>query len=738
MTRAARKISDDEPEARGTAPAWRGLPLDWRGSTLTWRGLAAVFAVAFLVRVVVATELSKTALYQSPQLDALEFLRWAQDLAAGRFEFPPYPTHGPVYPAFLAVLLKLFDGSLAAVRWVQAALGAGSCVLVAVLAGRLGGRWSGVLGGLLLALYGPLVFVDTALWEEGVYFALLLAGLWLLTGPWRNGLAAAAAGLTLGLAVLVRPTALVLLPLWLLAVVLPPWSSSAEPWRRRILAPALVTLAVAVLVVPVVVHVSRANGTFLLVRGFGSINLYIGNDPAGGGAQNARLGGDWDRLESAPLREGLGMPDLEGYYTGLTLERIRHDPWGFVSVLLSKAVWLVQAEEVRDNHSYYFFQERSRLLAWLPGFGLLGPLALCGLVTAWRGRPRPWLLTGYLVLMAGTVVIALMGMRYRMPLIPVLAVFAGLGAARLWELARRRTWRPLAALGALVLVAAVLVHLRHHPASHNPAEEWALTGSSLEQLGRLDEAEEAFRKATEADPGSALGWDGLGRIAVHRGDLVKARESFERAVRADPGFRRSHFHLGQVLRHAGEADAAIAEYEAAVAIGPRYLVAWQALAPLYMERQRPGDAAAAWDAILRITPDDVDALLARARLAGAAHEASAGVGLARRATELAPRRDEAWLLLGFLALDAGETELASTAADHTLDLQGPSSPQGLFLRASVERARGDGGAALATLQELLLQQPRMTPALRLYLRTAEELGRRAEAEEFLRRLQAGL
>ncbi len=726
MTRAARNTTDAGPEARVTVPAWPGL--------------AAVFIVAFLVRVVVATQLAKTALYQSPQLDALEFLRWAQDLAAGRFDFPPYPTHGPVYPAFLAVLLKLFDGSLTAVRWVQAALGAGTCVLVALLAGRFGGRSGGLAGvfaGLLLALYGPLAFVDTALWEEVVFFALLLAGLWLLAGPRHTALVAAVAGLLLGLAVLVRPTALVLLPLWLLAVVLPPWSSSEVPWRRRILAPALVVATVAILVVPVVVHVSRANGTFLLVRGFGSINLYIGNDPAGGGTQNARLGGDWDRLEAAPLREGLGMAELEGYYTGLTLERVVGDPWGFVRVLLSKAVWLVQAEEVRDNHSYYFFQDRSRLLAVLPGFGLLGPLALCGLVLAWRERTRPWLLTGYLGLTAATVVTALMGMRYRMPLIPVLAVFAGLGAARLWELGRRREQRPLGALGALVVMAAVLVQLRHHPPSHNLAEEWALTGNAWSQLGRGDEAEKAFREAAEADPASALGWDGLGRIAVRRGDLTSARASFIRAVEADPDFRRSRFHLGQVLRQAGEIDAAIAEYEAAVAISPRYLMAWRELAPLYMERQRSEDAAAAWDAVLEITPEDGEALLRRARLAGAARQAAAGVDFARRATELAPRQADAWLLLGFLALDAGETALASTAAERALDLQGPSAPQALFLRASVERARGEGEAAMETLRELLVQQPRMTPALRLYLRTAEELGRRAEAEEYLRRLQRG-
>src|SRR5688572_3666415 len=79
---------------------------------LPWWALGLIFAIAFAVRAGVASELEKTVLYQLPQLDALEFLAWAKELAAGNWGFPQYPTHGAVYPAFLAALLAVFDGSL--------------------------------------------------------------------------------------------------------------------------------------------------------------------------------------------------------------------------------------------------------------------------------------------------------------------------------------------------------------------------------------------------------------------------------------------------------------------------------------------------------------------------------------------------------------------------------------------------------------------------------------------------
>src|SRR5688500_13055565 len=84
---------------------------------LPWSALGLIFAIAFAVRAGVASELQKPVLYQLPQLDALEFLAWARELEAGNWGFPQYPTHGAVYPAFLAGLLALFDGSLRAVRW---------------------------------------------------------------------------------------------------------------------------------------------------------------------------------------------------------------------------------------------------------------------------------------------------------------------------------------------------------------------------------------------------------------------------------------------------------------------------------------------------------------------------------------------------------------------------------------------------------------------------------------------
>ena len=201
------------------------------------------------------------------------------------------------------------------------------------------------------------------------------------------------------------------------------------------------------------------------MRGYAAINAWIGNDPAGGGVQNARVGGAWDRLEAEPYRAGaLRPPEVESYFMRRTLRRAAGDPLGLARVIGSKLLWLFQAEEVRDNHSLDFFRRQSAALRWLPGFGLLLPLALCGAWLAWREGRMPWTVVAYVALLSATAVLLLYGMRYRLPIVPGVAIFAGAGALALWRAllgaAAARRWQEAAVPLALVAAGTALAHAR--------------------------------------------------------------------------------------------------------------------------------------------------------------------------------------------------------------------------------------------------------------------------------------
>src|SRR5512141_2653318 len=303
-----------------------------------------IFSLAFLVRLAVSSSLSSLGLWQNPQFDAHENLVWAQALAAGDFTWPSPPTHGPAYPFFLALLLKVF-GSLDAARIVQATFASATCVLVARTGEILFERKAGIAAGRLLAISGPLALLDVSFWEESLV-GLVLSGALLLLVARRTPAFAGVSGLLLGVACAARPTA-VLFVLAALAFVL-----LFEGSPRRVPAAAALLLGVTVVLVPAVLGSSRAAGHFVFVRAYGAVNLWIGNDPASGGVQNARPNGPWDRVAAAPARAGVAPRDEEAWFTRRTVERAMQDPAGFARVVLSKAVWLTQAEEPRDNHAY--------------------------------------------------------------------------------------------------------------------------------------------------------------------------------------------------------------------------------------------------------------------------------------------------------------------------------------------------------------------------------------------------
>jgi tetratricopeptide (TPR) repeat protein len=638
---------------------------------LGWAGGGAVFGLALVLRLAAGVQLADAPLFRSPQLDSLEYLAWAQQIAAGPFPWPVPPPHGLGYPVFLSLLLGLFQGSLDTVRLAQGFLGAVTCLLTALVASRAFGRRAGIAAGLVLAIQGPLIYTDVSLLGEGLLLFLMTGALAVFFAVRPPLLRASCTGLLLGLAVLVRPTILVLLPVLALGFLL---EKKAE--RPPALVAAGLLVAASLLVVgPVVWKISRVNGAFVPVQGYGGLNFYIGNSPAGEGLPGKRLGRGWELLVNEALRAGHRTPaDQDRYYLHKTRGEIAARPGAFLGLLASKAAWLTQAEEVRDTHSYAFFQSRSWLLRLLPGFGFLVALAVAGGIAAARaGTPQPVLMASLLVLAAITVLLVV-GSRYRLPLVPLLAVYAGLGAIRLVDAARARHRRDLAILGITVLAVWGLSHVRRHAPTHNFAEEWAMTGATLEKNEDWAGALASYEKSLEADPEYVTALEGIGRTRIKQNDLPGAEEVLRQALRIEPASQKAHYYLGLILQQTGRTDEAFSELSASLALAPDDLPTLQSLAPLLVARGEIDAAAEAYARLAALTPNDATVQLSLARLEGARNRSAQGLPAARRAVELAPENPEAWLVLARLAIDARDAATAESALQRVDALIGRSHP----------------------------------------------------------------
>jgi hypothetical protein len=81
-------------------------------------------------------------------------------------------------------------------------------------------------------------------------------------------------------------------------------------------------------------------------------------------------------------------------------------------------------------------------LAWFNHFGMLAPLAVMGIFLTVKQWRHLWILYVVILSLAGSVAVFYVFGRYRFPLVPFLALFAGAGIVRALALYQEKNFRP--------------------------------------------------------------------------------------------------------------------------------------------------------------------------------------------------------------------------------------------------------------------------------------------------------
>ncbi|MCB0959420.1 MAG: hypothetical protein KDB04_07840 [Acidimicrobiales bacterium] len=195
-------------------------------------------------------------------LDPARYLGYGDQIARGHgmvegLTGDPTAYYPPGYPWFVGIVdwasSPITDAAWLAVAYVQVVLGTASIVLCAHVARRLAGPVAGVVAAAVFGIYPNLIFHTGVVLGETLYNFLFLAFLaTLLHRPWTVAFTtrrALACGLLLGLAIMVRPISLAVIPVvigcWVLArkdhAVVLRWSAALlvgvvaciAPWTIR-------------------------------------------------------------------------------------------------------------------------------------------------------------------------------------------------------------------------------------------------------------------------------------------------------------------------------------------------------------------------------------------------------------------------------------------------------------------------------------------------------------------------
>lgn len=436
----------------------------------------------------------------------------------------------PLYPYFVAAVYAVSGFDDLMVGYAQAILGALTCLLTFLLASRVLNLRAGIIAGLLLAFMGSYYFYDAFVLRDGpMAFVVILTTLALDVavecGRKRDWLLA---GASLGLFTLAKETGLPLLALTLLAMGI--------VWRRD---PRKLIKTASILLIGWILIAGPAFARNVVV-GAPTFKLSTrGPEVIITGNAHGQSGVGWsppvDLLRDLLMESNFSLPRA----MLLTADTHKGSPWGLPELLWVKTKAFLNAYEVPNNVNFYLHRAH---LSWLRvGFitmAFLSPAMLLGLLLGIPLRRR--LAVVYLMLgaIASSVVALYILARFRLQVLPLMAIFAALSVD--WAITRWATRRRGSLLAALVMMGGLVWWTWGVP---DPYGEDSKNTSIMLQLAKTGNFKRSlfFRdrlvEVLARDRGMTEGDEHEGKLAV----IQDAFTAFEGAM-AEPEGTAAHHH----------------------------------------------------------------------------------------------------------------------------------------------------------------------------------------------------
>jgi tetratricopeptide (TPR) repeat protein len=618
----------------------------WRNRSL-W-----VFLAALALRLIYVAQIHDAPYFDVPLVDGANYVRTAKVIAGGDLLAGPQAFwQPPLYPYFLALLMGLFRLGLGSIYVVQALIGAFSCWLVQRIGRRLFGDREGLWAALVMACYGPLIFFDAQPLIPVLHISLTLAGLLFLlraagidapassmgragvgTGgeetdpdaalPDAAGMPDAVgrrrewslAGLLWGLSAAATPNILLVVPAAAWWVLRRERKAGRPLWGGGGVCVALFLAGVALPVAAIAARNLAVAGEPVLISSNGGINFYIGNNPDYERTIRIRPGGEFERLAQQPENLGIvGAASRSRYFTRRAVDFITGYPRAALRLYTRKVRDLFAGREIPRNQESYVYRQYSSLLAvllWRFGlsfpFGVVAPLALAGaLLGAGAGdqagqlrRSGSALLLWYTAAYGASIVLFFPTGRYRLPLIPVAALFAGSLLGAPWS--RWRSPRVAAGLlaGLLLFNADALIVGESWP------EEEALNRAYAYRVkGRVEEARREYRRAIVLNPQRLDPHNALAALAAREGRWEEAVEHYRDLLEAAPDFVEVRRNLGQAYLALGRKEQARREWETAIHLAPGAAAPLTDLCLWHLDEKHPVVAEGYCRRAVRSRPD---------------------------------------------------------------------------------------------------------------------------------------
>lgn len=516
-----------------------------------------VFILAFVLRLIYLIQISDAPYFDNPAGDSRVFFNRSQEILSGDLIGSKiFFYSSPPYPYFLALIFWLFGNNFFVLGFIQILIGSANCLLIFLLAKKLsnGKKIPSFIAGMFAALYGLLTFFDASLFM--IFLTLVFVNItFLLLIEYKESHRASfafLAGIALGLAALDRTNTLLFTPIaaWFLA------GEYSFKWRKWKWKPAILFIVGTItMIVPITIRNYIVGKDFVLVSSNAGVNLYIGNNPQTlgvfhlppqSGLSNYDLPGTSVKIAEQETGRELKPSEVSQFWMKKASIFIFSKPFQETALLWRKFLFFWNAYEIPNNLNFYFVKSNfGPILNFMfIGFWLIAPIAVVGIAWRWRKglTSNDKLLVGFLIVYMLSVIPFFITERYRLPIVPVLIVFASVTVVDIFNVVKAGKLRKLLFLGLGLILAGIFVNWPRI----QPNYKYTRTIVGTRYLQRAMENPRVFSS-----------------------NIKRAIVQLKWAVEMDPSDPFARYRLGRAYASVGYYSGAIYEWEIVLKIDPQ-------------------------------------------------------------------------------------------------------------------------------------------------------------------------
>jgi tetratricopeptide (TPR) repeat protein len=519
--------------------------------------LLLLFSLGLITRIIYLSFLSRNPILLTPVLDAEYYLEWAKEISTNSFWGNKVFFAEPLYAYILALLMMLSPSHVITLTLsIQVILGSFLSVIVFLLAKKIFDWSTGLIAGIITALYGPFIFYDFLLLKTSLeVFLLTLFILFFINTThsakkWRYIIS----GILLGIIVILKGNSLILLPFVVVFTLL----YDRQAYKQQLIRCCVFILGFLLVVLPITFRNYLINKDFVLTNYSIGMNIYQGNWWDGDGSLKQpyfiRAHPRFEELDSYKMAEAfkgrsLKPSEVSGFWINKTIAENFDNPFRLPKLVGNKILILLNNTELGDNYDYNVYKEAIPFLSVLLDFRFILPVGLTGLLLlifskrffqVFKNQNSNTKTKSFLIytilLYSLAIIVGHVNSRYRLVLIPLFIILASATLKYLYINFRNKNYFQVFLIGMMVSISLFIssINLQSYNVINREGFYEYVIGSLYYTKGDFNNAKKYLEQVVNKNGKNVSAYKNLFIIYLHDGELDKANDVLQKQLNLSP------------------------------------------------------------------------------------------------------------------------------------------------------------------------------------------------------------